>query len=218
VSELVLGAVALLSAVVLALLLLGPTAPTDAPVAVASASASARGVIVGTPGGAVITSAPTPSPTATVSTTPPPVAPPTAIPTSPSDPAPPPTPVPTIPPPPTAAPTPAPTAVVVAVAEPVDAVASFYGSVVSGDFDAAYALWSATMKAAYPREENLDQRFAETASIEWLQLETVSRSPTQAQVQANFVETYESGASRTFIGYWDLILVDGRWLLDAPHY
>jgi hypothetical protein len=211
----VLGAVAVLSAVVLALLLIGRTVPTDAPAAAATASPSAQAIIVGTPGGAVITSAPTPSPTATVTTTPPPVAPPTG---TPSDAAPPPTSAPTVPPPPTAAPTPAPTAVVVAVADPVDAVASFYGSVVSGDFDAAYALWSAAMRAAYPREENLDRRFAETASIEWLQLETVSQSPTTAQVQANFVETYDSGATRTFIGYWDLNLVDERWLLDAPHY
>ena len=105
-----------------------------------------------------------------------------------------------------------------ALADPDDAVASFYRNVVSGDYDAAYAMWSEAMRATYPREGNLDGRFAETASIEWLQLETVSRSATTAQVQANFVETYESGASRTFIGYWDLVLADGRWLLDAPHY
>jgi hypothetical protein len=24
--------------------------------------------------------------------------------------------------------------------------------------------------------------------------------------------------SRSFVGYWRLALVDGRWLLDEPHY
>jgi hypothetical protein len=31
-----------------------------------------------------------------------------------------------------------------------------------------------------------------------------------ATVQANFTETYDSGASRQFIGYWRLVLVDRR--------
>ena len=39
-----------------------------------------------------------------------------------------------------------------------------------------------------------------------------------ATVQANFTETYESGATRQFIGYWHLVLVDGQWLLAEPHY
>jgi hypothetical protein len=215
-----LGAVPLLAVVVAALLFLDPAAPASAPVGDPTASPSAADIIVGIPGGAVINATPTPSPLPSPSQPPAetPVAQPQAPPTAPPEPVPPPTPAPTVAPPPPPPPTAAPTAVVVVVTEPADAVASFYGSVVSGDFDAAYALWSAAMKAAYPREENLDQRFAETASIEWLQLETVSRSASTAQVQANFVETYDSGASRTFIGYWDLILVDGRWLLDAPHY
>lgn len=39
-----------------------------------------------------------------------------------------------------------------------------------------------------------------------------------AIVQANFIETDESGGSREFIGYWELVHVDGAWLLDFPHY
>jgi hypothetical protein len=46
----------------------------------------------------------------------------------------------------------------------------------------------------------------------------VQQGQRTATVQANFVETYESGSTREFIGYWELIAVDGRWLLDAPHY
>jgi hypothetical protein len=74
------------------------------------------------------------------------------------------------------------------------------------------------MKATYPRQENLDDRFDDTASITFEQLFVASRTSRTATVQANFVETYDSGSSREFIGYWELVLVDGRWLLDAPHY
>ena len=65
---------------------------------------------------------------------------------------------------------PQPTAVALAVAGPDDTVATFYAHVVDGEFDAAYALWSERMRAAYPRQDNLDQRFDETASIEFQQL------------------------------------------------
>jgi hypothetical protein len=114
--------------------------------------------------------------------------------------------------------TPAPTPIVVAVAGPTDAVAAFYGHVADGRFDAAYGLWSDRMRAAYPRQENLDERFDQTASITFEQLFVAQQSATTATVQANFVETYDSGSTRRFIGYWELIRVNGRWLLDAPHY
>ena len=104
------------------------------------------------------------------------------------------------------------------MADPADTVAAFYGHVTDGRFDSAYALWSSRMKATYPRQENLDNRFANTAAITFLRLEVVSRTDRSAIVQADFVETYDSGSSRQFIGYWELIRVDGRWLLDAPHY
>ena len=124
--------------------------------------------------------------------------------------------------PPTPAPTapasPAPTAVIVAVALPEDSVAAFYGNVAAGNFDAAYALWSDRMKATYPRQENLDDRFDDTASITFEQLRLVDRTDGSATVQANFTETYDAGSSRKFIGYWELVQVDGRWLLDEPHY
>jgi hypothetical protein len=108
--------------------------------------------------------------------------------------------------------------VIVAVAQPEDSVAAFYGNVAAGNFDAAYALWSDRMKATYPRQENLDDRFDETASITFHQLRLVDRTDGTATVQANFTETYDSGGSREFIGYWELVQVNGRWLLDEPHY
>lgn len=114
--------------------------------------------------------------------------------------------------------TPEPTAVVASIDEPTDAVAVFYGFVVDEAFDAAYALWSDRMKREFPRVENLDDRFDATVAITFSQLETVTRDAKRAVVQANFVEQYESGATREFVGYWELVLVDGRWLLDQPHY
>ena len=128
----------------------------------------------------------------------------------------------TQPPAPTAAPvaaaSPQPTAVALALAGPDDAVAAFYAHVVDGEFDAAYSLWSERMRAAYPRPENLDQRFDETASIVFQQLFVAEQVGDRATVQANFTETYDSGSSREFIGYWRLVRVDGRWLLDEPSY
>ena len=209
-------AVAGFAALVLAVgVLAALVAPADVGQVAATPSPT---IFVGEPGGAVIPEAesPTPSPTSTAS--------PSSTPES--TPAPTPEPVVTVPPPPTPTPappappslTPAPTAVIVAVAQPEDSVAAFYGNVADGNFDAAYALWSDRMKATYPRQANLDDRFDETASITFHQLRLVDRTDGTATVQANFTETYDSGGSREFIGYWELVQVNGRWLLDAPHY
>lgn len=165
-------------------------------------------VIVGSPGGfAVNNPTPTPEPTAgqseDLST---PVL--TPAPAS-ARPVPQPTIAPTAPPT-----TPAP----VAVAGPDDAVAAFYRHVVDERFDDAYALWSDRMKATYPREANLDGRFDDTESITFDALFVAERSADNATVQANFTERYEGGSSRQFIGYWRLVRVDGRWLLDEPTY
>ena len=172
-------------------------------------------IVVGTPAGFVLNRAsPTataPQPTVTATPVPTPrdtpveTATPAAVALGPTP----------VPPPPR---TPAPTSIVTSAAEPVDAVTAFYGAVAAGDFDRAYALWSDRMKAEYPRQENLDERFAETASVEFTELFVASRTATTATVQANFVETYDSGATRQFVGYWQLVLVEGRWLLDHPTY
>ena len=179
-------------------------------------------IVVGVPGGEVTSvetptpsAAPTPTATPTTEPTPEPTAEPTAAATPRATPIVTPAPQPAAPAP-TAAPDPTP--VIVAMAQPDDAVAAFYANVTDGDFDAAYALWSDRMKATYPRQENLDERFDDTASITFHQLEVVQQSDGTAVVLANFTETYDGGGSRDFIGYWELIRDDGRWLLDAPHY
>lgn len=152
---------------------------------------------------------PTPMPTSPAVATPAP----TAAPAAPAPPAP------VTPPPVTPVPaTPVPTAVVTVAADPTEAVARFYGHAVEEQFDAAHALWSERMKRSFPRDENLDGRFDETVAISFTQLRTVAVDGGSAIVQANFIEQYESGGSREFIGYWELVLGDGAWLLDDPHY
>ena len=183
-------------------------------------------IVVGTPGGVAVdiatsTPQPTPKPTPPPTATPPLGTPsPTPEPTAATTPAPA-----TATPAATATVTPAtappsvtPTPVVVAVSDPTDAVAAFYGYASSGQFDAAYSLWSERMRATYPRQENLDERFDQTASVDFQQLSVVEQTADRATVQANFTETYDSGSSRVFVGYWRLVLVDGVWLLDEPHY
>ncbi len=180
-------------------------------------------LVVGEPMGEVIPQA-TPAPTTAAAPAvteaptaqPSPAPSPTPAPVAASNPTPQPPPAAT--PPPTQAPPPPPTAAVAVTSPPQDTVAAFYGHVANGNFDAAYALWSDRMKATYPRAENLDGRFANTASIVFSELYVASQSATAATVQANFTETYDSGSSRHFIGYWELIVVNGQWILDAPHY
>lgn len=174
-------------------------------------------VIVGTPDGEAADD-PTPTPTPTPEPTSTPTVAATAEPATEAPietaTAAPVTPRPTASPQPPAA-TPAPIAVVGA---PHDAVAAFYRFVARGDFDAAYALWSDRMKATYPRQGNLDDRFADTAEITFSQLFVADQSATTATVQANFTERYDSGSSQNFTGYWKLVRVDGAWLLDEPTY
>jgi serine/threonine-protein kinase len=167
-------------------------------------------VVVGSAGGEVL---PTTTPTATPAPSPTAATPEPATPTAtPAPPAPEATPEPA--PPTTPAPTPAP----IAVASAQDAVVAFYSAVEDGRFDQAYALWSDRMKDEYPRQGNLDDRWANTADVSFTELRVAEQTQNTATVQANFVETYDSGGSRQFTGYWRLVRVDGRWLLDEPTY
>lgn len=173
------------------------------------------GVVVGSPGGEVLYATPEPTASATPRATPRPTDSPTPEPTVSATAEATPFPVAAATPPPA---TPAPAIIVARTTAPDETIATWYSNVANGNFDAAYSLWSDRMRATYPRQENLDERFAKTAAITFSQLEVVQQGQRTATVQANFVETYDSGSSREFVGYWELVAVDGRWLLDAPHY
>ncbi|MGZ8512175.1 MAG: serine/threonine-protein kinase, partial [Candidatus Limnocylindria bacterium] len=171
------------------------------------------GVVVGEPSGGVLASTPEPTRRPTPDATPSSTAQPTVEPTA--------TPA------PVAAAPPAPAAPVVTPAQPVmvamavspdETVFNWYSQVESGEFDAAYSLWSDRMKANFPREGNLDNRWRDTADIAFSQLYVVSQTQTTATVQVDFVETRDDGSSRRFTGWWELVRSGDGWLLDQPHF
>ncbi|HEX2194800.1 MAG TPA: protein kinase [Candidatus Limnocylindria bacterium] len=181
----------------------GPSTPGAAVAESATATASATAEEA--------TPVPTPTPRPTPERTARPATPaPTPVPT--------PVPATPVPTPPPAPVTPSPAQVATAALSAPETVGRFYGLVTDGAFDEAYALWSDRMKATYPRRENLDQRFANTAAIQIHRLDLLSEGGGRAVVGIAFTETYEGGSSRHFDGSWELVQVGGRWLLDAPHF
>jgi type IV secretory pathway VirB10-like protein len=97
-------------------------------------------------------------------------------------------------------------------------VLQWYDLVVADRFDDAYALWSDRMRANFPREANLDGRWANTVSISVNDLRVLSASGDQMIVAIDFVETLANGSSRRFVGSWQLVASDSGWLLDSPSF
>jgi hypothetical protein len=164
------------------------------------------------------TPSPSPTPSPTQSPTPTPTAEPTPAPTPTAPPTAPPTPR------PVAARTPAPTpgpAPALPARDPAETVARFYYLVETHDFDAAAALWTARMRRQYPPRGYIDGRFSRTTRIDLRRNEIVAMNARAgtAVVAVNLIEyrTVEP-SPRRFIGRWDLVLVNGRWLMDRPHF
>jgi hypothetical protein len=101
------------------------------------------------------------------------------------------------------------------------AVASFYDAVEDHDWDTATNLWSPSMQRRYPPDEWLVDRFRRTTRIEITRLQTVAvnRDAGTARVEVSLIE-YRSvePSPRTFVGAWDLVRIDGRWLLNQPYF
>jgi hypothetical protein len=118
--------------------------------------------------------------------------------------------------PPTAAPTAAPT-----VTGPREAVARFYQAAAAHDWETAVALWSPSMQRRYPPQQWLIDRFKRTTRIDLTRLAIlgVDASAGTATVGVRLVEyrTVEP-SPRSFAGSWDLVRLDGAWLLDEPHF
>ncbi|HUQ43510.1 MAG TPA: protein kinase [Candidatus Limnocylindria bacterium] len=145
----------------------------------------------------------------------------TVTPSKTPEPTPSPTPEPTPRPtsPPTPRPTPRPTEAVPQISAPARAVVAFYDAVERHDWDTATALWSASMQERYPPEEWLIDRFRRTTRMDITRLVTVSQGDGRARVEVSLTEyrTVEP-SPRRFAGAWDLVHVDGRWLLDDPDF
>ena len=145
-----------------------------------------------------------------------PTASPTFAPTT-QPPAPTPTPKPSVTPKPPPAPKPTPTPP--RPLPPAGAVLAFYDAVERHDWDTAIDLWSPSMQERYPPQEWLINRFRRTTRIDVTRIETVSNSGDQARVEVSLTE-YRSvePSPRRFVGAWDLVLRDGRWLLNDPDF
>ena len=214
--EVVLGIVAgLVPAVVIGLLLLGGGSAPES-TAIPSSAAFASPASSSAPGAATATSPPLPSATSL----------PTPAPTDPPEPTKRPAPVRTDPPvtlPPTPD-EPDPTEPPVAAEAgggPARAVRRFYDAVELHNWTTAIALWSPAMQERYPPDAWLIDRFRRTTRIDILELDTlfVDRGAGTARVAVTLVEyrTVEP-SPRTFVGAWDLVRIDGVWVLNAPYF
>jgi len=149
---------------------------------------------------------PTPRPARTQAPPPPDETPPPA-PTEPPTPA---------SPEPTPAPTPTPTP---DASGPRRTVLEFYEAVENHLWDTATALWSESMQESYPPDVYLVDRFADTSRIDVTYAETVERGDGHARVEVALVEyRILDPTPRTIVGAWDLVRVDGAWLLDVPYF
>ena len=77
------------------------------------------------------------------------------------------------------------------------------------------------MQQRYPPQEWLIDRFRPTTRIDITRLHTVfvNEATDRARVEVTLVEyrTVEP-SPRTLVGAWDLVLLDGRWLLNDPDF
>ena len=98
---------------------------------------------------------------------------------------------------------------------------AFYDAVEEHDWETATNLWSPSMQERYPPDDWLVGRFRRTTRIDITSLRTVAlnREAGTATVHVSLVEyrTVEP-SPRTFTGSWDLVRIDGRWLLNDPHF
>jgi eukaryotic-like serine/threonine-protein kinase len=165
---------------------------------------------------------PTPSPLVTPLVTPVPTASPTPTPSAPPTERPVVRPSPKVTARPTARPTPRPTPRPASVAgparDPAETVARFYSLVERHDYDAAAALWSPRMRRQYPPSRYIDGRFDATTRIDInrLRIQRMSVSSRTAVVAIDITEYRSSGSARRWVGSWDLVLINGAWLMDDP--
>jgi hypothetical protein len=124
------------------------------------------------------------------------------------------------PPPPTAEPPPSPepTAAPDVTSGPKRAVRDFYAAVENHLWGTATDLWTTSMQERYPPQEYIVDRFIDTTRIDITYIETVSRGDGQARVEVALTEYRLLDPARTLVGAWDLLKVDGGWLLDVPYF
>ena len=101
------------------------------------------------------------------------------------------------------------------------AVEQFYQAAAAHDWPTAVDLWSPSMRRRYPPQQWLIDRFKRTTRIDVTQLAApvIDRDAGTARVEVRLTEYRTVKPSpRTFSGAWDLVLIDGRWKLEQPHF
>jgi len=103
--------------------------------------------------------------------------------------------------------------------KPAEVVLAFYVAVATHDWDTATALWSPEMQRRYPPAEDIVARFSATERIHINLIDTVERSGDTARVAVTLLEYRTTGPSpQRFVGAWDLVRIDGQWVLDDPDF
>jgi hypothetical protein len=105
---------------------------------------------------------------------------------------------------------------------PAQAVLGFYGAISQRQLDAALQYWSPRMRANYPPNVYLYDRFRGTSSITVRRADVVSMDAAsgRATVNVDLLEVSSTPAfNRAWQGTWYLVLgSNGMWLLDAPSF
>jgi hypothetical protein len=100
--------------------------------------------------------------------------------------------------------------------DPASAVSSFYALVASHQFEEAAQLWSPRMRAAFPPEANVNQRFSQTREIQLKRVEVISQDPARATVAVDLLESVDQAGQRHFTGAWYMVRGSTGWMLDQP--
>ena len=104
---------------------------------------------------------------------------------------------------------------------PAEVVLAFYVAVATHEWKTARDLWSPDMQLRYPPDAHIVDRFSATQRIHINLIKTVEvdRSAGTARVEVTMLEyrTVEP-SPRRYVGAWDLVRIDGRWLLHAPDF
>jgi len=102
------------------------------------------------------------------------------------------------------------------VGDPTAAVQAFYQAVSSHQFATAATYWSPAMKAAYPPAIYIDHRFAATQQINLTGSRVLSDQAGTAVIYVDVLEIV-SGHPREWVGTWQLVQGQSRWLLNSPN-
>jgi len=100
--------------------------------------------------------------------------------------------------------------------DPGAAVSTFYSLVSSHQFDSAAQLWSPRMRAAFPPDANLTERFRQAQIVRLRRAEVISQDQSQATVAVDLIEHDGQAGQRHFVGNWYLVRAEDGWMLDRP--